>query len=487
MSLAHKTARGAAWTILSSLGGRAVGLISTLVITRFITPREYGAVSVATVLTTSADEFTRFGLYQYVIAKPTAGRDVAFHASLLHLSTGVIALLGVLALRTPLARLFEAPMAAGFVVGLTLASLFDRIATGPEAILHRDMRFGVAGAARAASEFLYAGLAVALAIVGFGGDAIVYGNIAQWGLLLVIYVWLTQRRDWLEPHPLCRDIIRRLLAFGVPLSVGHLANFASRRWDNLLFSRFFGAAAVGRYNLAYNLADIPATHIGEHIGDVLLPSFARVDVERGRTGLVKATRLLVLIMFPLAVGLGTVATTLTSAVFDPRWVEMGPMLAILSSLSVVRPIGWTIDAYLQARDRTRLLMVLQLGKVIALLAAVAGLAQIGPLWACIGVGVAFGLHALAGMLAVRALDQISLRDMLAGVIPPFIACLPMVAAILAFRQHVLAPAGLAGGVLALLIEVALGGCTFVISALILAPTASRELLQLIREAIFRRG
>jgi len=70
------------------------------------------------------------------------------------------------------------------------------------------------------------------------------------------------------------------LAFGVPMSLGALCEVASRRWDNLVVSRFFGAGPTGMYNLAYNLADVPAIQVGEQIGDVLLPSFARMDPAR---------------------------------------------------------------------------------------------------------------------------------------------------------------------------------------------------------------
>ena len=38
MSLAHKAARGALWTVVSSMGGRAIGVVGTLVMTRFLAP-----------------------------------------------------------------------------------------------------------------------------------------------------------------------------------------------------------------------------------------------------------------------------------------------------------------------------------------------------------------------------------------------------------------------------------------------------------------
>ena len=50
MSVAHKAARGALWTIVSSMGGRAIGVLGTLVMTRFLHPKQIGEVSDAAIL-----------------------------------------------------------------------------------------------------------------------------------------------------------------------------------------------------------------------------------------------------------------------------------------------------------------------------------------------------------------------------------------------------------------------------------------------------
>jgi PST family polysaccharide transporter len=61
---------------------------------------------------------------------------------------------------------------------------------------------------------------------------------------------------------------------------------------------------------------------------------------------------------------------------------VGPMLAILSVLSVVRPIAWLISSYLQARKRPRLVMWLEGLKALSVLGLIPLFGQFGPLWAC---------------------------------------------------------------------------------------------------------
>jgi PST family polysaccharide transporter len=282
-------------------------------------------------------------------------------------------------------------------------------------------------------------------------------------------------------------VSRDLFAFGIPTSIGAFAGFASRRVDNLLVSAFYGPAVMGAYNLAYNLADIPAVQVGEQIGDVLLPSFAQLAPERRGQALLRSTALLALIMFPLAIGLGAVAPTATRAFFDRRWILVGPMLMYLSALSVTRPIGWTINSYLLAREQPRAVMILEIFKVVALLGSIwaaARLFDLGPIWACGAVGVAFGLHTLASLIAVRLLDGISLGAFLARLAGPLLACVPLVAAVLGVR-HAREALGMRSPLLGLTAEIAAGGVAYVVAALVLARSASRELLKLVQHGLGR--
>jgi PST family polysaccharide transporter len=274
---------------------------------------------------------------------------------------------------------------------------------------------------------------------------------------------------------------RELVAFGVPIALGALCAFASRRWDNLLVARFFGPGPTGAYNLAYNLADVPAIQIGEQIGDVLLPSFARLEGRRRADALVRSMVLLCLVVFPLAVGLAAVAPTLVAAIFDARWQAMGPMLVVLSALSVTRPIGWTIASYLQALGRTPVIFWLEAFKLVTLVGGIVTFGRTSPLWTCAAVGLAFGLHAVASLWIARRIDAVPLRPIVAGIGAALIACSVMAAAVVVLRRalslETLAPAG------ALVVEVAVGVVAYAITVRVVARSATSELFERLRDAL----
>ena len=484
-SVASRAVSGAAWTILTGIGSRGLGLVGTVVLTYYLARDVIGEVSDASIVTLLATQFSTIGLGQYLIAKPKAGRDVAWHAVVFHLALGVVALGACIVFVDPLGAWMKAPTLGRYLPGLTVAVFLDRVMLVPERLLVRDMKFRLIGLSRTAGELTYTFASVGLAMGGLGGMAVVYANIARSLLRLVITVSVVPRADWLTPSRLSLGTIRELLRFGLPFSLAASAGQASRKIDNVIISSFFGTEVVAVYNLAYNVADVPAVQVGEQIGDVLLPSFAHMEHEPRKAALVRSSGLLGLIVSPLAVGLGVIAPTVVRAILRPEWVDVGPMLTVLSVLSVTRPMGWTISAYLQARDRTRVMMYLEVFKLVALVVFMVVLGRFGPLWACGAVGIAFTTHAVGSIWLVHRLDGIPFFGLLWRAVPPLVACVPMVAAVLGARWA-MQRAGLDQRFLALAVELTVGAVAYVASALVIARSTTRDFLELVGNALRRR-
>lgn len=481
MSLVRDTVRGALWTIGSSMGSRAIGLVGTLVITRFMAPADYGEVTVAAVLGMTANQFSTIGWGQYLVSRPQAPRSTTFHVTVFHLALGLLALALLLLVGPYLGPWLDAPGMYRYLPALALSIACDRIAFVPERLLVRELRFSRLSAARTAGDLAHTTISIGAAVLGLGGWAIVLGNVARSVTRLAIFVSSVEPGAWLDKSPLNWRETRELLAFGVPMALGALFEFATRRWDNLLVARFFGPGPTGMYNLAYNLADVPAIQVGEQIGDVLLPSFARMDPAQRPEAFVRSLSLLGLVVFPLAVGLGAVAPTLVATLFDARWRELGSMLVLLSALSVARPVGWTVASYLQARQAPRSIFWLEGLKLSLLLTFMFTLGQRSPRWTCAAVGFAFAGHALASLSVVKRLDGVPLRRSLGGLLPALAACLLMSAAVLAVRAG-LSHAALRP-ILQLMVEVSVGAVAYTVAALLLAPRVSRELVAKLRFAL----
>jgi PST family polysaccharide transporter len=316
---------------------------------------------------------------------------------------------------------------------------------------------------------------------------VVFGAVVKSTVTSALFLWAAPRREWLVRARLRAADLRDLLGYGLPIMVAIITDNATRRWDNLVVSRLFGAGVVGTYNYAYSLADTPISNVAEHIGEVLMPSFSRLAPEQRERAAVRSASLMGLIVSPLGVGLGAVAPTLVAALFNARWgAYMPAMLGILSTMFVFRPMTWSVTAYVQAVQRTRIIMVASMVRAVAVLALVAGLGYAGgPSWACVGAGLGFMLDCVVMIGLAGRVTALPAGAYLRGALRPLLPCVPMFLAVLGV-QRALATAG-APPIASLVVQIAVGAAVYIAGAFVLVRPLVDELLRLAREALGRRG
>lgn len=487
MSLATKAARGALWTVFASIGGRAVGVIGTLVMTRFLAPDVIGEVADATILCMTLNWITIWGFGQYAVVygRGDDAAEVTWHATFFYLVLGMFSFAVLLLLGPFITPLFGAPEAYEFIPGMALSIFIRRIGAVPERVLTRQMNFRASGLGLVLGEISFMASAVAFAATGHGGMSIVYANIIQSLVVVGILLRAVGFASWATPTPLRKERILAMLKFGVPLGVQGIAHSAARYWDKLAISHFFGTGAVGTYNMAYNLADIPAIQVGEQIALVLMPSMASLPRERRPAALERSSALLSLVIFPLAIGLGLVSYPLIALLLpNNEWQEVAPLLAVLTTLSVFRPITWVMSAFLEAEGKTNRLMFLEIGKVGLLLAGIVALQPLGLRAAAGAVGIAFGVTSAAGVLVVVR-EGASPTRLLAGFMQPLVACALMALAVTAARLALYA-VGVDHPAALLVVEILVGAIAYIVAALHVARGSALDLLQLVRQALRRR-
>jgi lipopolysaccharide exporter len=472
------------WNVGASTLTRVIGLIGTLFMTRLLRPDVIGEVASAVVIAQTANWLSHWGFNQYMIVRGIEGAEQTYHVAVVNLVCGVVGLGAAAGTGALFAPVFHAPHLGSYLPGMTLAILVRRVGAIPDKVLARELRFRELAIANGVADVAYTISAIALAAAtSLGGQAIIVGNIIQSTIATVLIFHFTGM-SWLERVPWRWARVREIFGFGIPLGFAQVFDFATRYWDNLAFGAYFGPKVVGLYNMAYNLADIPAVQVGEQICGVLLPAMTGLDLRDRKTAVIRSTGLMALVVFPLAVGLGAVAPTLIRCLLPDAWQGVAPLLVMLSVLSVARPMGWGVGAYLASLSRTRTIMILDLLKLVLLFGGIVALAPLGPVWTAAAVGVAFGGQSLIKIGLVVYTDALPVWPLATAVLRPLAACGVMAAAVLATRNG-LESIGVASAGVRLVVEIATGVVTYVVVALVVARPIARDFLQLLRRALAR--
>lgn len=485
MSIARRAARGVAWNLAWGISTRVLTLVGQVVLARHVLPADAGEISNAAIAVLTANAFTAFSFGQYLITR-RASAEVAFQAWVVHLALGIVALAVVYPLRGPICGLFDTPGAARYVLGFAISYLIiDRVRYVPERLLIRALRFRALATINGIGEIAY--IAASLATVRmWNAYALVFGAVVKSVVTSALFLWAAPRSEWLVRARLRIADIRDLVTYGLPIMIAIVTDNATKRWDNLVVSRMFGASVVGAYNYAYNLAETPISYVAEHIGEVLMPSFSRMAPAQRDRAAVASASLMSLVVSPFGVGLGAVAPTAVAAFFNAQWQErMTPMLAILSVMFVFRPMTWSVTAYVQAVQHTRVMMLSSVFRAIMVLTGVAvgGYAG-GPYGACVGGGLGFLVVSVATIAAAGQVTSLPVGAYLRAVARPLLPCVPMYLAVVGVARGLAAVD--ASLIASLAVQIAVGAIVYVAAAFALVRPSVDEFLRVGREAIRRR-
>ncbi|MEZ4310490.1 MAG: oligosaccharide flippase family protein [Polyangiaceae bacterium] len=510
-NVAAKAFRGLVWMASTGLGSRIVSLVSTLLLARLLLPDEYGEVQNTFIVIWMVDLLAQIGVPMYIAGRADLTKKHIQHAIFYYHVCGVFGLALCLIIARPVGPWFGAPHMYLYMPGFVVSHLFQRIATIPDRLLVRDLRFRASSVIRAVAEVVYAVTSLGLAFAGSrldfklggiafvfgGGFCIVWGGIARSVFRTIACAALIRVREWFAILKPDREHTRDVFAFGVPITMAGLGSLGARRWDNLVLGHLYGPGVSGIYNYAYNLADVPPSVVGEALGDILAPSFAKVDAADRPKELFRWVAISGVVCFPLGVGLSAVGPSL-AWLFKKEWLSAVPMLILLGSLSLTRPVIGTFFSYLQVHGKTHTLMVLEWVKAIGVVLVIFATTHIvrlvaphlddtyGPLLGCLAVGIVKTLSVLQYQFASAKVGGFPVRRVIVPLFRPLLACVPLVAGVLLVRLMFGDVSSRLLLIVRLLCEIVVGAIVYVGAAWLIARDASREVIALLKTMILKR-
>ncbi|MBK7659196.1 MAG: oligosaccharide flippase family protein [Betaproteobacteria bacterium] len=484
MSVIRAAASGAFWSIGIGVGVRVVGLVGTLAITHYLTPDVLGEVAAATILAMTASWLSHWGFNQYVIVKGADTSDGVFHATVLHLALGFVAIAIVLGLADRFTSFLNAPNLGEYLPGMALVVLIKRFGSIPDKLLVRDMRFKYIALASGAGELAYISLAVTLVVTtDLGGQAIVIANIVQAAFVTTVVIRGAGFARWLAPKPWRWERAREVLRFGAPIGMESVLFEAGRQWDKLMFSRLFGPHTTGMYSLSYNLSDLPATYIGEHVATVLVPTLVNIEPSRRNEVFAQACGLLAFVVMPMAVGLACVAETLVKVLLSPEWQGVADFLGVLAAIAVFRPLTAAVSSLLMAMERTWPLLGFEMLKMAVMFGGIAMLSPFGAVVAASALPLGLAAQFAAG-LVVLARQGFPVGALFAQLRGPALAAVAIAAVVLPLREAFEGTS--VPMALRLATEIVAGALAYVAAALVFARATIGRFANAVREQLRRR-
>ena len=444
--------RAAVWAFLAVTGTRIITLGSLSVLARLLAPKEFGLLAFALVYITYAETIGDLGTAVALIYWKERREEAAQATFIINVAMGLGWCLLTLLLAPFVAEFFHNPNAVSIVRVLSVGFLIKFLGNTHDALAQKDLRFRARAIPEVGLAATKAGVAITLAVMGFGAWSLVWGHLA--GLTIwTIGAWMIN--DWRPSTAWPSDLFVPMLRYGRGIVGVNIVAAMVHSADLAIVGRMLGPTALGLYQIADKIPDATITIIIWVGSKVLFPAFARLTEPRElRRAYLQALTYVSLVTVPVAGGLAVAATPVVRVLFGPKWMAAAPLLQWLAIYAGVRSIGSHAGDILKATGRSGTLAAFGLLKAAMLIPSLVFASRYGTQ----GVAIALTLVTLVTVMiniaiVMRQLD-FGVRHLVRALRTSFIAGAALTAAAIGVR--LLTPAIQPELVLAATLAAALG-------------------------------
>lgn len=384
-------AKGTGLTVLGSGFSMGLQLVSVTVLSRLLSPRDFGLVAMVSVFIALGTIIRDFGMPTAALQAKSLSHQQA--SNLFWVNTAFAAIASILlAASTPLlVMLYSEPRLAAVVPAMASVILITGVGAQIQIDLARQLKFRALVLSDISGQVLGLATAIVMALIGLGYWALVAQALVTALVTLAMRV-ATDR--WVPARFRRGHDSRKLFQAGAEYGVAYLLTFAQQNADTLIVGATLGATPLGYYNRGYQLLTTPVGRLLDPLSQVVVPTLNRVRAEGGDLNamLLKvqfAVGCVIVWIFAMA---GATAHWLVPLLLGPGWaptIRVFQILAIGGSIWVFSVVSsWVFILYEQSRQLLRYNLI---SKPLAV--------------ACLAIGAFFGIDGVAwGYVAAMALS-----------------------------------------------------------------------------------
>lgn len=457
---------GTLWVVAARWGIRAIGMISTIMLARLLTPADFGIVALAMLVVGLIEIFNETGLVIYIIRHPDPLRRHFDTVFTLQLMIGAALSLAIVAAAPFGAAFFRTPAIEPVIQCLALRSLLWGLENPGIIWFRRDMAFHKDFQFMVVNKLMSFVITLAAALVLRNYWALVIGIVAG-GAVSTLQSY---RMHPYRPR-LSLAEARHAWSFSAWMLLVHMLEFANTRIDEIIIGRARSTAEMGYYSVGSDIAATPVQELVYPMTRVWVPAFARlahdpVALEQTYRWVISAVGILAL---SVGVGLALVARDFTYLVLGPNWLPAVPVMQILALAAAMAAMTIPLGSVLGATGDPRVVLSLAVVRTLLLVVTMVpaaiwyGLAEVA-----MGRAAATAIALVVSFTVFERVAGLKLFTLARGLVRPLLAALTMAAAVLVVQHEVMPwPA------LRLAMSVAVGSATFGVALLTLWALAGR--------------
>ena len=327
-SLKNKTVKGTLWSLLERFSVQGIMFIVMIIMARILTPEDYGLVAELTIFIAVAQSLVDSGFSQALIRKqdrsPIDNSTVFFFNIVIG-----FALYGLFFISAPaIANFYGQPELIPLTRVIALSLVINSLVVVQRALLTVAIDFKTQAKASLTAAIISGVIGIIMAYTGFGYWSIVWFQLANYGVSMVM-LWILS--NWRPTLEYSWKSFRELFSFGSKLALSGIINTVYNNVYLIVIGKIFKASDLGFYTRAHQFSDFPSSNLTNIIQRVTYPVLCSIQDEDERLRYIyrRFLKMSAFVIFPLMLGLSAIAHPLVLVLLKSQWEFTAVLLQII--------------------------------------------------------------------------------------------------------------------------------------------------------------
>lgn len=391
-SLTNKATNGVLWSAVERFSVQGIQFMLSIIIARLLLPSDYGLIAMLSIFLAVAQTFVDSGFSNALIQKKNSTEIDFSTVFYFNIAIGLFLYL-VFYISSPYIALFYSEPQLCLITKIVgLGVVINSFGVVQRAKFSIALNFRLQAIASLAAVTISGLVGVYLAYHKYGAWALVVQNLLN-NFLNVSLLWILSK--WRPLWCFSWDSFNGLFTYGSKLLVSGLLHTLYTNLYSLAIGKKMSSGDLGLYNRAFTLASFPAGNITDVMHKAMFPVLCSIqdNEEELENYFMRYIRSVCFIVFPLMIGLAVLAQPFVEVVLTDRWLEIVPILQILSFAYMWDPVMRINNHFLYVKGRTDYTLKAEvLKKIIA--------------FSILLLTISLGLYALALGIVVYSLIDI---------------------------------------------------------------------------------
>lgn len=349
-SLSHRVVRGGIWVFALRITNRGLGFIRTIMLARLLAPADFGLLGIAMLAIATLESFSQTGFQAALIQKKEDVESYLDTAWTVSAIRGILLFLILYFTAPIIAKFFNSSQATLVIKVIAVSTLLSGFRNIGILFFQRELEFNKQFVYSLSATLTDLTVSISLAFILRNVWALVFGGLAANFIRLFLSYILHPYRPRIRVEP---GEFNELLGFGRWILGSSILIFLITQGDDIFVGKMLGVTALGLYQMAYLISNLPATEITHVISQVTFPAYSKLkgDMPKLKEAYLKVLQLTAFISIPLAGGIFILAPEFTKIFLGDQWMPMVSAMQLLALAGLLRSITSTMSPVFSAVKR----------------------------------------------------------------------------------------------------------------------------------------